>query len=428
MKRCIKCLPVLFFILAVVTGCSKEDENPTGPGGDGMVRPRGTAVGAGFQITVTPEGGTFKTPDEKLELIFPAGAVSETVTITIQKITNTNPTGLGDAWQFGNAPTLHQPVRARMHYADILEAMGRVKCALTIASQGEDGIWRLQPGRFLDEEEEKVEVRILHLRDLSLMEIVQLIAETGVVEPNGTVQLKMKTTINFQSSYNDLSRFWEDFQSGELPVYEPFTLPAKLIDRWQLDQSGSGGNLDANGSKATYRAPQTGGGMGTGVSTVTVHIKGMNCPFKTPISHVSAPGYLRIQVGSKSYSFDDEDCDVTVFNGQVSISWEGTFGMGGVHVHKDQPGDYQWSEGPVSSFFWFEPTDWSPHSVFMTYIEDGTVISPGSIRLISVGNNVGQQVVGVFAVNPAGRYNLEDDASHHSDVLVTGSFNLKIDD
>src|SRR5262245_2967377 len=70
--------------------------------------PDGTPVSA----EIGPAGGRIKSDDGRIELIFPAGALPQTLTITIQPTTNPMPNGTGKAYQFGPSRThFNKPVQ-----------------------------------------------------------------------------------------------------------------------------------------------------------------------------------------------------------------------------------------------------------------------------------------------------------------------------
>ena len=85
--------------------------------------PESTALGApdGNLVTkeIGPSGGKIISADQKVELIFPQGALSANTSISIQPIVNLIPNGNGKAYQFEPSGILFQkPVQVIFHYTD----------------------------------------------------------------------------------------------------------------------------------------------------------------------------------------------------------------------------------------------------------------------------------------------------------------------
>lgn len=429
MKTLVKHLSFLVFVLTSVFGCSKDSNKPNAPTGAGVIRPQGNAIGITQQLRVSPAGGSFQSQDGRLELVFPADAVSQTTTVELQSISNTNPAGLGTAYRLSAALTLLKPVRLKVSYESILDSLSGGTCGLGISLQDSSGIWQLLPGRTLNNDQRTIEVPISSFRDFTLMELIRVQADTSLVEPNGTVQLEAISNISFEAPYNDLTRFWEKFQAGRIPIHEDFPLPAELVERWSIAQGGEeAGSLSSTGSKATFKAAQSPNPTGN-KTNILLSVRGTSCPFRSEIEHLSGPGSLQIQIGDKSYTYMDEQVYASVNNAnELSIVWESGQGWGGLHAQSGQPGTYLWAHSSLKNDFWFEPKDILPLSVFQHLINDGRDPSPGFIQVIRSGS-VGQAIVGSFILNPAGRTNMESgNGIYIGEARITGSFNLRRDD
>ena len=107
--------------------------------------PAATAIGApdGKSVSkeIGPAGGTIVSDDQRLELIFPKGALSANTNISIQPIVNSIPNGNGKAYQFEPSGIRFQkPVQVLFHYTD--EEAGICPPQLKfMALQDHDGKW-----------------------------------------------------------------------------------------------------------------------------------------------------------------------------------------------------------------------------------------------------------------------------------------------
>lgn len=104
----------------------------------------GTAVGAPTSAMIGPAGGTVKTPDGRLSVKIPAGALSADTTISIQPITNTSHGARGLAYELlPDGQTFSTPAELTLAYADE-DVAGSAPEFLTWAVQTEGGLWEVQ--------------------------------------------------------------------------------------------------------------------------------------------------------------------------------------------------------------------------------------------------------------------------------------------
>jgi hypothetical protein len=101
----------------------------------------GKPIGKKLAITISKDGGSLKSSDGMVELIFPVGAVSKKTDISIQPITNLMNNGNGNAYRFEpSGIQFKKPVQLIFHYDDE-EIKDSLQLLLGIAMQDDKGQW-----------------------------------------------------------------------------------------------------------------------------------------------------------------------------------------------------------------------------------------------------------------------------------------------
>ncbi|WP_290798662.1 hypothetical protein [Flavihumibacter sp. UBA7668] len=420
----------LFIILIgfCFTNCSKTEDNPDGPTGRGIVQPQGTNIGTALEFIVTSAGGTFKTADDKLELIFPADAVTQATRIAIQPITNTNPAGVGNSFQLSSPNELLKPVKIRMSYKEYADSLPGGSCALGISYQDSSGVWQLLLGRSLNAANEYVEISTATLSSFCLMQAVRLIPSYSEIAPSQTVELKAVSNILLPDDI-DICDLWDVLQGGTIPVEGDFPIKEARIEKWSVAASGETiGTLSPNGARAVYKASQY---QLPAINPVTImlELKATTKPFFAKVFVVPSVRGLSILIRDKLYVFSDDQVYVSVSgSNEVSIQWESNQGMGGLNIQFNRVNSYGWNDPSGKNDFWFEPSDFSPLSVFQHLWDDGRSISSGSVRISKTGT-VGQPIIGSIIIDRAGRTNTESgNGEYLGDTEILGSFNLMRDE
>ncbi|MEP6832134.1 MAG: Ig-like domain-containing protein, partial [Gemmatimonas sp.] len=102
----------------------------------------GTPAGTASTLTIGPAGGTVASADGQLTVIIPANALTTSVAITIQPITNEAPGGLGQGYQLlPEGQTFVAPVQLVFRISDE-ELAGTSPDVLAVATQESTGFWR----------------------------------------------------------------------------------------------------------------------------------------------------------------------------------------------------------------------------------------------------------------------------------------------
>src|ERR1035438_354521 len=89
----------IILCLVLLAACKKSNVSG-GSGGTNIpyITPIGDTAGALVSASIGPTGGSLTSSDGRVQLMIPAGALSQTTTISIQPIINLCPGGIGLAY------------------------------------------------------------------------------------------------------------------------------------------------------------------------------------------------------------------------------------------------------------------------------------------------------------------------------------------
>ena len=128
--------------------------------------PRGVAAGDPVSAPLDASGGQLATPDQRLTVSLPAGAVAWTAELSILPITNTAPGGLAAAYRLGPEGTTFDVPAELVFQAG---GLGRPVESLAIAYQRTSGYWVLAPGLVRDAVAETLTVATDHFSDWAIV-------------------------------------------------------------------------------------------------------------------------------------------------------------------------------------------------------------------------------------------------------------------
>lgn len=210
---------IIFIVLfAGLSQCKKslDPNSVNNPGGSGSTTLPGTtdttkpsAIGTPTGPTVTQSigasGGTITTSDGRMELDIPAGALSQNTNITIQNITNSMVTGIGDAYNMSpDHLKFAQPVTFKFHYADG-DVDGSAPDFLDIAYQDSAGFWKGIPVNNLDTTNHFVTVQTNHFTNYAEYKLLALAPVKGDLIGNSKLFVnKRETYILYGSEDNNV--------------------------------------------------------------------------------------------------------------------------------------------------------------------------------------------------------------------------------
>src|SRR5690242_13074401 len=120
-------LTTLFFI-----SCKSTSTDP-GTSSKGTPTAVGTPVGSPSTATIDGSGGSLTSPDGRLEVIIPAGALSAETSISIQPVTNEAPLGAGLSYSLTpHGQQFTKPATIRFHYTEE-DVLGSDDLSLAVA-------------------------------------------------------------------------------------------------------------------------------------------------------------------------------------------------------------------------------------------------------------------------------------------------------
>ncbi|WP_052351882.1 hypothetical protein [Deinococcus pimensis] len=220
--------------------------------------PVGTPVGTPTRQTIGVAGGSLSTPDGKVRLDIPAGALSADQTVSVQEISNTAPAGAGRAYRLTpEGLTFAKPVRLTFGYSDE-DTVGSAPQALSVGYQDHAGVWRMYREPTRDLTARTISVETNHFSDWSKLQGMQLQPLQAEVRVGQSVNLAVV-------SCTDDS----DLDPDELTVPMPAgsacgpAVTAFTARNWSVNGAAGGGGggtvVDAGGrmGRAVYTAPAT---------------------------------------------------------------------------------------------------------------------------------------------------------------------------
>lgn len=212
----------LLIIAVVVSGCGLMGSDA----GDTELVFAATEIGAptGDKITkeIGPAGGTLASPDARLTLTVPKGALTETLPFSIQPITNKAGNGIGLAYRLEpDGKTFATPLDISVRY-DEQDLEGTIAEALSIAFQDQEGAWHAQKSARLDQNANTLTVSTTHFTDFAFLTRLRFgpsesTVYVGESEFVGIVECKEQTFIDkIRSRPADCSSAFKNIPSWTL--------------------------------------------------------------------------------------------------------------------------------------------------------------------------------------------------------------------
>ncbi len=309
---------------------NNNSNNNNGGNTAGTPTPRGVPTGPLVSKFIPAGGGSIATPDGKIELVIPNGALPSGDTITIMNITNFAPGGVADSYEFlPDGLKFSTPVTIKYHY-DSSDMRGTSPLVSCIAYQDTAAVWRGLRNSTIDTSNHIVSVTTTHFTSYSLVTSIFLAPVPGGDLKNH--QLMVNKTNNWDIMYIQAS----DPHASSSPASgdeELLTAPAPLlptadnIDGWSVDGVTNGnsvyGTVIPNGTSCNYTAPAQVPSTG---NPVDLSVKIKNFPFT---AHVNTNGV------TSTVTFHDlrlDDAFTIISNDltyDVSINYNNTLVDGG---------------------------------------------------------------------------------------------------
>jgi hypothetical protein len=277
-----------FSILALFTGLilsSCKTNGPTSPGTNTNGTPTliGTPIGSPSSATIDATGGSLMSPDGRLELIIPSGALAMATQISIQSGTNEAPLGSGVAYSLSpNGLKFSTPITLVFHYTES-DRIGTDVEALTVATQKDDRIWYAFHTKTLDTAAKKLSVQTTHFSWYTVLDWFRIFPLSSDVNINSNQDVRVMFLPLTAKNGND--PYDPDSPLNPANIYTNGDQVSWSINGLSPADSRDGRISPAAGSStATYTAPQSVKNMNGNPAAVTalVNLPGNNQFFSAP--------------------------------------------------------------------------------------------------------------------------------------------------
>ncbi|RXK60428.1 hypothetical protein ESA94_08135 [Lacibacter luteus] len=395
--KIISTLIIACLLTIMQTGCSKKPSDIQEPAETpGEVTAVGTAdeVNAATKI-IGAAGGTINSNDGKISVSIPQGALTTNQTITVQRITNTNPMGINKGYRI----TPHnlefaKPATITFKYTET-DFEAAVPEALGIAYQTNEGVWNAINSTTLNKNLMIVSVETTHFSDWTFFKSFELTSTATVLPTKGIAQLELLSDANF---------LLHSLEKPERPIGKRQNMTALFIKGWSL---AGAGNLAPNQQKATYTAPATVPNAPNPVA-ISVNID-LNKKGKfLVVKHIkiSNDGEISVRVGGGDWFTQEASPVVKISDNYYMLA----------DSDGDEKGRYisvRWQGAGTGTFAYKQPdinvgthvqyliTGGANYNCAYTKPNDEFVASGGGVTITSLGNNDGY-VTGTFIITPSG--------------------------
>jgi hypothetical protein len=227
----------------------------------GIGKPDGEKV----NLKIGEEGGRLKSSDGKVELVFPAGALSANTNIIIQPVTNLAPNGSGMAYWFEpSGIQFKKPVQIIINYTDE-EAEICPPDLMGLAIQNKQGQWSFINYDSWDSTAKSLKGSITHFSGATNVNKIRL-------SPNYAL---IKVGIKLPIELVDISRFFEDMEEGYEAEPRMISLAKNKTTMWYVNDVQGGDGFDGIivpylEKYSDYTAPPT---LPTGKNPVAIKVE-----------------------------------------------------------------------------------------------------------------------------------------------------------
>jgi len=285
--------------ILLLSSCSKD---PVAPEKDPepviditpLERPVGAIKGQSSGKTIGPMGGMLSSVDGLLQIVIPAGALSENQLISIQPIEQTNIAGIGLSYRlaphdvvFKKKVTLTYDWSTKAAEVGLLQTLG-------LAYQQADRVWKYVGASKVDTANKTISFETTHFSDWSLMNRLTLDPYEASVEPGQ--RQSVRALLYTQTKWDDLLTPLTGDQGTEpgYPVGTPTALPSRFIDSWDL--TGLGKIVKAEANSVTYQAPAAVNGSAT--ATLSLKLKAPRAGTYLLLStlHITGNGWIELSI------------------------------------------------------------------------------------------------------------------------------------
>ena len=276
---------LLLLSLCLGTACEKKEVVEPGPGAEqpgtgvpivGEPTEVGTPTGDKVSQSIGPAGGVVRTADGNVSLTIPAGALSQSTTISLQPIENKAFLGIGSAYEFSpDGLKFAKPAQLTVKYA-AGSLDGTSPEAIGIAFQDEKRVWQGKAAK-VNPTEGTFTASVPHFSSWAFFKYYSLTPESMNLAPNQVQKLEV---VYLKGSYQDPD-YGKNPTEGDDDLIAALT-PPQVLKATQVK------NWRVNGNDANSGFSETYGGL-------TVLDQGAAAEYKAP-SKVPAIPYNPVAV------------------------------------------------------------------------------------------------------------------------------------
>jgi hypothetical protein len=384
-----------------------------------LVRPVGVTSGPLVFKTIGPAGGSFKSPDGKITIDIPQGALQANTSVSIQEVTNTNIAGIGTAFRLlPHSEVFAKPVNITYSWASYADSIGLLQ-TLGLSYQSKEGVWRFVGADTFDNEAKTVSFKTTHFSDWALMNRISLSPYQSSIETGQkqTIKAMIFTEADMENLFVPLVNDPDGpyFESG-YPVGTPVPLPSKFIGSWAM--TGPGSLTKFNNQLVEYKAPAS--VNGTGEATVTLTLKAPVAGTFVLVSRISimGEGWIELSLnGGKPIRFAASPV-VKMGSRYILSNPEDEGGGHFLLTWKGELGSHAYDLAADGTRFHFLPPGTGYNSCYLPGPDSPLVPSGGSVKITKLSDGVAE---GYFAVTPAGV-----GTSFRPDASASGRFRAKL--
>jgi hypothetical protein len=350
--KTLQTVAITLLFLAGMLSCETDQENPKPEQpSKGTPTEVGKPLGTVTSKMIGAQGGSISTPDGKLTLTFPAGALSKETNITIRPVENKAWGGVGTSYEFGpDGSEFAKPVMFTYRYND-KEMSGASLDNLALAFQDQAKIWQMTAPLTVNQTQKTITGAIRHFSWWSMITRYKLTPEYDTVLIKQIKELQVEFLDNGEWPWTDSKN-----PPAELPLLYPLNAP-KLADRTDIAK------IYLNGVDCTTTLPkdQTSGLLGfanKGNKAVIMYTAPNNKPnaaynpvaISVELQHTSKARLLLVSNlyidTENTFSIDGSDPTSIAINaaygaGSLSISFEDNMGnVMQVYTQHFEPGSY----------------------------------------------------------------------------------------
>jgi hypothetical protein len=250
-------LPAIgILICLVILGACKKTNISGGNNSGGSdttnipyITPLGDTAGIPVSGSIGASGGTLTSSDGRVQLVVPAGALSQTTNITIQPIVNLCPGGIGLAYNLlPNGTQFAVPASLIFKYTSD-EVNGTDPFLVTSAFQDSVGAWEVNDTeKDVDTVNNKISFDINHFTPYNFVPEIVVIPNPVRVMENRTSLVKVQIWVVPKSG---------TYKGGKY-ILSRSDVSKSTVSNWELRNyhaAGADGTLTGNGNTAVYQAP-----------------------------------------------------------------------------------------------------------------------------------------------------------------------------